>query len=77
LAQPVSHLHYMKESNMGFPMGLEWLIILVIIVLLFGPGRIGKTLGELGSGLRSFKDGLSSDKKDDDDQSKPPADEKK
>ena len=62
---------------MGFPMGLEWLIILVIIVLLFGPGRIGKTLGELGSGLRSFKDGLSSDKKDDDDQPKPPADEKK
>lgn len=63
---------------MGLPMGLEWLIILLIIVLLFGPGRIGKTLGELGSGLRSFKDGLSSDKKDDDDdQSKPAADEKK
>ncbi len=51
---------------MGLPNGLEWIIILVIIVLLFGPGRIGKTLGELGSGLRSFKDGLSSDKKDED-----------
>jgi len=37
----------------------ELLIILVIIVLLFGPGRIGKVAGELGKGIRSFKDGLS------------------
>jgi sec-independent protein translocase protein TatA len=61
---------------MGLPNGLEWIIILVIIVLLFGPGRIGKTLGELGSGLRSFKDGLSSDKKEDE-QPKPSTDETK
>jgi sec-independent protein translocase protein TatA len=43
----------------------ELLIILVIVIVLFGPGRLGKVLGELGSGLRSFKDGLSGgDKKD-------------
>lgn len=36
----------------------ELLIILVIIVLLFGVGRIGKIAGELGKGIRSFKDGL-------------------
>ena len=45
---------------------VELLIILVIVVVLFGPGRLGKTMGELGSGIRSFKDGLSGDKKDDD-----------
>ena len=28
--------------------GTEWIIILVIVVLLFGPGRIGKLSGELG-----------------------------
>jgi sec-independent protein translocase protein TatA len=43
---------------------VELLIILVIVIVLFGPGRLGKVLGELGSGLRSFKDGLSGDKKD-------------
>lgn len=37
----------------------ELLIILVIILLLFGPGRIGKVAGELGKSIRSFRDGLS------------------
>lgn len=43
----------------------EILIILLIVVLLFGPGRISKVAGELGKGIRSFRDGLQS-KKDQD-----------
>lgn len=39
----------------------ELLIILVIVVLLFGPGRISRTLGELGKGIRSFKESVSSE----------------
>jgi sec-independent protein translocase protein TatA len=46
----------MLFRDFGVP---ELLIILVIIVLLFGPGRIGKIAGELGKGIRSFRDGLS------------------
>ena len=34
-------------------------IILIIVLLLFGPGRIAKIAGELGKGIRSFKDGLT------------------
>ncbi len=49
--------------DIGVP---ELLIILLIVIVLFGPGRFGKILGELGSGLRSFKENLNSDKKDDD-----------
>ena len=37
----------------------ELIIILVIVLLLFGVGRIGKIAGELGSGIRAFKDGVS------------------
>lgn len=37
----------------------ELLILLAIVVLLFGVGRIGKIAGELGKGIRSFRDGLS------------------
>ena len=44
---------------------MELIILLVIVVLLFGPGRIGKIAGEIGKGIKSFRDGLSEDKKDD------------
>jgi sec-independent protein translocase protein TatA len=38
---------------------MELIIILVIVILLFGVGRIGKIAGELGKGIRSFKDGIT------------------
>jgi len=44
--------------------GWEWIIILVIVVLLFGPGRIGKISGEIGKSIKAFRDGLSSDEED-------------
>ncbi len=47
--------------DLGVP---ELLIILGIIILLFGVGRIGKIAGELGSGIRAFKEGISEDKHD-------------
>ena len=40
----------------------ELIIILVIVVLLFGVGRIGKIAGELGSGIKAFREGISSEK---------------
>jgi sec-independent protein translocase protein TatA len=59
--------------NQGEPMNLhsfglpELLIILAIVVLLFGVGRIGKIAGELGKGIRSFRDGLKTNEEDKDD----------
>ena len=43
----------------------ELIIILIIVILLFGVGRIGKIAGELGSGIRAFKDGLTGPEKED------------
>lgn len=45
----------------------ELLIILVIVIVLFGAGRIGKIAGELGGGIRAFREGLQGkdNKKDD------------
>ena len=39
----------------------ELIIILVIIVIVFGVGRISKIGGELGSGIKAFKEGLGGD----------------
>ena len=36
----------------------ELIIVLVIVLVLFGVGRISKIAGEMGSGIRAFMDGL-------------------
>jgi len=36
----------------------ELILILLIVILLFGVGRIGKIAGELGGGIKAFRDGL-------------------
>jgi sec-independent protein translocase protein TatA len=43
---------------LGIP---ELAIILVIVILLFGVGRISKVSGELGKGIKAFRTGLNSD----------------
>ncbi|KAA3648433.1 MAG: twin-arginine translocase TatA/TatE family subunit [Chloroflexi bacterium] len=37
---------------------LELVIILVVVVLIFGAGRISKIAGEMGSGISAFRKGL-------------------
>jgi sec-independent protein translocase protein TatA len=41
--------------------GPELIIILVIVLLIFGVGRIGKIGGELGKGIKEFRKGLQGD----------------
>jgi sec-independent protein translocase protein TatA len=50
---------------MRLPGGMEWVIVLIIVLLLFGPGRIGKIAGELGKSIKAFRDGLTGDKEED------------
>jgi len=48
-------------------MGLQWphlLLLLVIVLLVFGAGRISNIMGELGKGMKSFKQGLSDEEDD-------------
>jgi len=46
----------------------ELIILLVIVLLIFGPGRIAKIAGELGKGIRSFKEGINSDEESEEEQ---------
>jgi sec-independent protein translocase protein TatA len=39
----------------------HWLIVLVIILLLFGAGKIPALMGDLAKGVKSFKKGLAED----------------
>ncbi|RMF37855.1 MAG: twin-arginine translocase TatA/TatE family subunit [Chloroflexi bacterium] len=39
----------------------ELIIILVIVILIFGVGRVARIGGELGAAIREFRKGLSGD----------------
>lgn len=44
--------------NLG---GFELVIILIIVILVFGVGRLGKVGGELGSAIKNFREGLKTE----------------
>lgn len=49
---------------MPFRLGTtELIIILVIVILLFGVGRISKIAGELGGGIKAFRKSVKEDDK--------------
>jgi len=48
-------------------------IILLIVLILFGAGKLPQIMGDLGKGLRSFKDGI---KGEDEKKDLPPPDNK-
>ena len=39
----------------------HWLVVIILVLLLFGKGRISDMMGDLGKGLKSFKQGMAED----------------
>ena len=50
---------------MTFPRGGELIIILIIIVLIFGPGRLSKIAREIGLGIKEFRTGMQDGESED------------
>ncbi|MFC1734909.1 twin-arginine translocase TatA/TatE family subunit [Candidatus Hydrogenedentota bacterium] len=46
------------------PGGAEWLIVLLIIMIIFGAGKLPSVLRSMGQGVREFKDASSSNADD-------------
>lgn len=44
---------------------LQIIIIALVILILFGRGRISEMMGDFGKGVKSFRKGLSEDEKSD------------
>jgi sec-independent protein translocase protein TatA len=49
----------------------DLIIVLVIVLLIFGPKRLPGLGRQLGQGMREFKDGITGNHKDDDAESRP------
>ena len=52
---------------MGFTSIWHWVVVLLIVLLLFGAGKLPNVMGDLAKGIRSFKAGL----KEGDDEERP------
>jgi sec-independent protein translocase protein TatA len=58
---------------MGTFSPIHWLIVIVVVLLVFGPTRLANVGKGLGEGLRNFKRGLSDQPSDDEKAAKIPA----
>ena len=43
---------------MGFTSIWHWVIVLLVVLLLFGAGKLPNVMGDLAKGIKSFKAGL-------------------
>lgn len=50
---------------MGFTSIWHWIIVLVVVLLLFGAGKIPRLMGDVAKGVNAFKKGLKDDGSDD------------
>lgn len=58
----VTNLSTLFINNIG-PLGL--IVILVVVLLLFGRGKIPALMGDVAKGIKSFKKGMKEDPEDD------------
>ena len=49
---------------MGFSSIWHWIIVLLIVLLLFGAGKLPKVMGDLAKGIKNFKAGLKDESED-------------
>ena len=36
----------------------EWIVVLIIVVIFFGVGKLPKVMGQMGKGVKAFKEGM-------------------
>ena len=58
----------------------HWLVVIIVVMLLFGRGKISDLMGDVAKGVKSFKKGLADDEEETTAAAKPlasnPAEEK-
>jgi sec-independent protein translocase protein TatA len=42
----------------------HWIIVLLLVMLLFGRGKVSELMGDVAKGIKSFKRGMSEDEAD-------------
>ena len=46
---------------MGLGSHIHWIVLLLVVLLLFGSGRLSSLMGDMAKGIKSFKKGMTDD----------------
>jgi sec-independent protein translocase protein TatA len=49
---------HLESQVMGGLSLWHWIIVLLVVLILFGRGRISEIMGDFGKGIKSFKEGI-------------------
>jgi sec-independent protein translocase protein TatA len=49
---------------MGSFSAFHWIIVALVVLILFGRGKIADTMGDFGKGMREFKKGMKDEDED-------------
>ncbi len=58
----------------GMPSGAEWLIVLVLVLIVFGAGKLPQVGRQLGSAISEFKDTVRPKEEEEEDSPSAPMD---
>ena len=61
----------------GLPGGMEWIIILLIVLVLFGANRLPQLAKGMGESIRNFKQGMAETEAEDEKKNKAKAEDEK
>ena len=46
---------------MGFTSAWHWVVVLLVVIIVFGAGKIPRLMGDVAKGIKNFKAGLRED----------------
>jgi sec-independent protein translocase protein TatA len=55
----IAHGNSSRSKEMGSFSIWHWILVILVVVLLFGRGKISDLMGDVAKGIKSFKKGLS------------------
>lgn len=56
---PLRGAKHVESQVMGGLSLWHWIIVLLVVLVLFGRGRISEIMGDFGKGIKSFKEGIN------------------
>lgn len=59
--QPLAKMPASRAGDVGTVSAWHWIIVLIVVVVVFGSGRLASAMGDFGQGIKAFRAGLKDD----------------